>query len=120
MIKSPRMFNEGRLVVTLSQKEALLDIRERYDQFELTKIIMKKWECWNNEVPQKEEDTVYRPLGDIELSDLITAAITGRFTAEVSEKHIIERCMEDAYGHDREKAKILGEILTLFNEYNCL
>lgn len=117
MIKSPRMFNQGLLVVTKDQEEAMHKIRATYDNFEAVRFIMENREDWNTQAPQTEEASAYASLGDIELSDLITVAVTGRFTSEVNKIHLIERCMEDAYGRDSEVSRVLGDILTLFKEY---
>lgn len=116
MIKNPKIVTgNGSLLVTKEQKKSLMDLRDRYDFdiYRIASVVNSSWKLWNKKGPSA--DSIYYPIGELDMHDAIAAAVTGHYTTETDAETIINVCMDTA---DEQELAVMEKVLELIRSYN--
>lgn len=112
MISNPHVVtDDGALLVTKDQEKAIRQLRSvyNYDYYTVAAAIRNQWIHWMKEDPSA--DSIYYPLGKLEMHDVIAAAVSGHYTTHIGAVTIINHCMDTADEQERAVVERLLEIL---------
>lgn len=115
MIKNPDILtSDGWLLVTKDQKEALEKLdQECRNPYSLASTIKHAWEFWNKK--ESSADSIYYPLGELDMHDVIAAAISGNYTTCMDTETIINFCMDTA---DDQEVVVMKRLLEILRNYD--
>lgn len=115
MIKNPDILTSaGMLLVTKDQQKALNKLdKECKNPYILASTIKNAWKFWNKKEPSA--DSVYYPLGELEMHDVIAAALSGDYTTRMDAETIINYCMDTA---DEQEVAVMERVLEILRRYN--
>ncbi|WNO29818.1 hypothetical protein [Bacillus phage SDFMU_Pbc] len=115
MIKNTDILtNDLRLLVTKDQNKALNKLnQECKNPYSLASTIKNGWKFWNKKEPSA--DSIYYPLGELEMHDVIAAAVSGNYTTHMDAETIIKYCMDTA---DDQEVAVMERVLEILRSYN--
>lgn len=115
MIKNPSIVrDDGALLLTKDQEIAIRELRSiyEYDCYRVAAAIKNEWVYWVKKEPSV--DSIYYPLGELEMHDVIAAAVSGHFATYAGAVTIINSCMDTA---DEQERSVLKRVLEILQSY---